>query len=129
MEDYSEGKKRGRRRKPPPKDTEQPTLWQTPTSDIKGMARNPDRPTSIRAAEQTLSSRDRVKAMVYHAFRENGAMTDGELEQLPQFQGIAINSVRKRRTDLLQEGKLEATGARRGHPDRPNSQMMVWKLK
>jgi len=106
-----------------------PKEKQTPPDHLKGLARSPDRATSIAAAEKAASSREQLKARVLAAFREHGDMNDGELELLPEFAGIPINSVRKRRTDLLQDGLLEASGSRRGHPLRPSSQMTVWRLK
>jgi hypothetical protein len=97
--------------------------------DVRGMVRNPDRETSVAAAENVATSREAMKAVVLEAFKTHGEMTDGELELLPEFNGKAINSVRKRRTDLLQDGSLEWTGEKRAHPDRPKSLMMVWRVR
>ncbi|MBA3645326.1 MAG: hypothetical protein H0W63_04045 [Gemmatimonadaceae bacterium] len=109
-------------------DERQLAMFDAPPPEVRGMARNPDRPTSIEAAKSVLSTRARVKAMVFQAFKDHGPLTDAELGRLPEFQGIAYTSVSKRRTDLVVEGRLEATGERRGHPDRPNSKLMVWAL-
>lgn len=105
-----------------------PPAKQPLPAHLRGLARNPDRATSLIAAEKATSTRERMKAMVFQAFQEHGELTDGELELLPQFDGMAINSVRKRRTDLLQDGSLEPAGYRRGHPERPTSMMTVFRI-
>lgn len=96
---------------------------------LRTMHRAVDPPTAVAAAEGTRKSAGKLKAQVLVAFREFGAMTDGELELLPRFRGKPINSVRKRRTDLCREGYLEDSGETRGHPNRPRSQMIVWRLR
>lgn len=153
MEDYRDpaDKKRGRGRKAPPQpehgepslfdplepdcdcnpEGHQSTCWKVratfaPTP-LHTAHRHPDRETSVEAAEKAVERSQRLKAQVYEAFKKHGAMTDAELAQLPQFQGVPYTSVSKRRTDLVQAGLLEDSGETRGHPERPNSKMMVWR--
>jgi hypothetical protein len=47
-------------------------------------------------------------------------MTDGELENLPVFAHYGPSTVRKRRSELYQAGRVAETGARRG-------KMNVWR--
>ncbi len=133
MEDYREfNQKRGRGRKArPQQENTEPSLFDQPRfapTDPRTAHRHPDKETSVEAAERATRGSQRLKALIYEAFVELGPMTDGELEKLERFAAVpAINSIRKRRTDLLQEGRIEDAGERRGHPDRPNSRMIVWR--
>lgn len=105
--------------------SELPLFAPTP---IQTMVRSDDPSTCWRSAEAAKSGSVKLKERVFQAFKDFGSMTDGELEKLDRFQGECINSIRKRRTDLSREGKLQYAGYTRGHPDRPQSMMMVWTL-
>lgn len=103
---------------------------QLPPPHLKKRARSPDRETSIEAAEKAHGAGPRLRQEILEAFRTHGPMNDGELELLPELAWVnAQNSIRRTRTTLLQDGLLEASGFRRGHPHRPESPMTVWKLK
>ncbi len=105
-----------------------PSLFDAPT-DLQTMHRHPDRETSVQAAIVAQGSSQRLKQRVYEAFKELGPMTDAELGSLPRFEGLPFTSVSKRRTDLVKVELLEDSGDKRGHPDRPSSEMIVWRRK
>lgn len=117
----------------------QATLFDTPPAyvrpkrtpvaagELKGMVRHPDHDTSILAAESARERKERVKNQIYQALLDRGPMTDGELSQL--FPKHPVSSIAKRRGDLTREDppRVIATDARRGHPLRPDSMMIVWR--
>jgi hypothetical protein len=60
---------------------------------------------------------------VLDALEMYGPMTDEQLEQLPQFKSFGPSTIRKRRSELYQMGRL------RRHGERQNSRgryMVVW---
>jgi len=110
------------------KDTETGDLFYHPPN-IKGMVRRADHSTSVSAAVGVVKrDKSKLQAEVLAAFHELGPMTDGELEALPRFSQYAYSTVRKRRTELYQNGDLVDTGERRiSVPS--HSAMKVWRLK
>ena len=92
----------------------------------KEMVRRPDYDTSISAANSLVPKRNKLQIEVLDAFRELGAMTDEELEQLPRFERYTYSTVRKRRTELFQRGEIEIVG------DKLNShgsRMKIWNVR
>lgn len=90
-------------------------------SDVQGMVRDPDHGTSIAAAGKQVSGRKELQQKVAKAFMVYGPMTDGEIEKLPIFKDYGPSTVRKRRSELYQEGILLKTKERR-------NSMSVWEL-
>lgn len=89
-----------------------------PTPD---MHRKRDHETSIDASERIAKScKTELQSAILEKLIELGPMTDGELESLPVFSHYGPSTVRKRRSELFQDGKVEKTGELR---DRMN----VWK--
>jgi hypothetical protein len=86
------------------------------------MHRRDDMQTAIDASERVAPCRQVLQQQILTAFRARGAMTDGELEQLPQFADYRPSTVRKRRSELYQAGSVIATLDRRDG-------MTVWKAK
>lgn len=85
------------------------------------MHRKVDHATSIVASEIIARScKTELQAAILAKLIELGPMTDGELENLPVFSHYGPSTVRKRRSELFQDGKVEKTGELR---DRMN----VWK--
>jgi hypothetical protein len=108
----------------------QPELpWSAPRPverepDITGMTHRGDPSTSREAATAVARRRTELHAAVLAAFRLHGRMTDEELEKLPQFQTYGPSTIRKRRSELFQQGALVAVG------DRVNSRgrkMVIWE--
>jgi len=89
---------------------------------IVGMARGPDHGTSIQAAVRVERKRSDLQEWIVSALRANGPMTDRELEQLPEFSLYAPSTVRKRRSELWDDGRgvLVKVGVRDG--------LTVWKV-
>lgn len=63
----------------------------------------------------------RLHSEVMGALLTNGAMTDRELERLPQFDKYGPSTIRKRRSELYQAGALVAEGKRDG--------LTIWRAK
>lgn len=94
--------------------------------DITGMVRSGDHGTSVMAAESVAESMSELQQKVYSALKTYGPLTDEELESLPQFARFAYSTVRKRRTDLYQNGAVFKIGEKLNSRRR---QMIVWGLK
>jgi hypothetical protein len=77
------------------------------------MVRVPDHQTSIDAAKAILPCRTVLQQQIVTALLARGPMTDGELENLEQFSGYGPSTVRKRRSELLQDGRVVWTGKTR----------------
>ncbi len=75
--------------------------------------RVPDHETSIAAAKSILPCRTVLQQQIVNALIARGPMTDGELERLPMFADYGPSTVRKRRSELYQDGRVVPTGARR----------------
>jgi hypothetical protein len=94
--------------------------------DLSGMFHADDPHTSVEAAAAVARKRTELHARVLQAFSEHGRMTDEDLELLPEFRDFGPSTIRKRRSELYQQGALEAVG------DRVNSRhrkMLVWAIK
>lgn len=92
-----------------------------PQFSTPDMHRKMDHATSIDAAERVAKScRTELQGAIYDKLIELGPMTDGELENLPQFSHYAPSTVRKRRSELFQDGRVAETGDKR-------DRMKVWK--
>jgi hypothetical protein len=106
--------------------TRPPDLF-TPPKELDGMVRVPDRSTSIDAATAVRKVLSDLHLAILEAFRQKGPMNDGELELLEGFEKYAYSTVRKRRTELVEMGKLVDSGLRRPGPGR-STNMIVWEL-
>lgn len=93
--------------------------------DISGMVHRDDPATSIDAAHVIERKRTELHERVITAFRDHGAMTDEDLELLPEFHGFGPSTIRKRRSELVQARVLVAVGERRNSRNR---KMLVWKV-
>jgi hypothetical protein len=78
------------------------------------MFRDADPPTSKAAAEKVIPILTRIQALVLSAYRLHGPMTAKECERLPAFAEYGFSTVRKRISELVQLGRLVATGVERG---------------
>ena len=67
-----------------------------------------DHQTSITAAKKILPRLSELHEKVLRAM--NTPKTDKELERLPEFSGYGFSTIRKRRSELFQAGRLEETG-------------------
>lgn len=86
------------------------------------MHRARDMQTAIDASERVAPCRKVLQQQIMTAFRARGPMTDGELENLPQFKDkFKPSTVRKRRSELYQDGQVVATLDRRDG-------MTVWDI-
>lgn len=84
------------------------------------MVRIPSHDTSVQAAKAVLPCRTVLQQQILSALIARGPMTDGELENLPQFADYGPSTVRKRRSELYHDGRVRPTGETR---DRMN----VWE--
>lgn len=85
----------------------QPNLFDSP------MTRLIDHSTSIEAAQKVATCRTKLQAEILSLLLVRD-MTDGELERLPQFEAYSPSTVRKRRSELYQSGRVVWTGEKRG---------------
>lgn len=85
------------------------------------MHRKVDHATSIDASERIAKScKTELQSAILEKLIELGPMTDGELENLPVFSHYGPSTVRKRRSELFQDGKVEKT-------DAVKARMTVWR--
>lgn len=85
------------------------------------MHRKTDHQTSIDASERIAKScKTELQREIWRILRNAGPMTDGELERMDCFSHYAPSTVRKRRSELYQDGRLAETGEVR-------SRMKVWR--
>jgi hypothetical protein len=83
-------------------------------------------PTSQAAAASIAPVRTALHLAVLEALRAGGPMTDEQLEQLPQFSLCGPSTIRKRRSELAQQGAVRHSG------DSVNSRgrtMRVWAIQ
>jgi len=85
-------------------------------------ARRLDPPTCVAPSDQKLTD---LHNQVLDAFDEYGAMTDEQLEQLPQFKGYGPSTIRKRRSELYLMGQLVRIAERTNSRGR---RMVVWGI-
>lgn len=90
-----------------------------------GMVRSADHETSVQAAQVVKAGLSTLQGLVMAAFKRISSMTDGELEDLPEFRHFAYSTVRKRRTELYQKGLLFKTDERKTEG---RSNMAVWAV-
>ena len=100
--------------------------WEAEQMELLGMVRNPDHETSIEAAKELVPKLGQIHQKVLDAFLEHGEMTDGELENLPQFSSYGPSTIRKRRSELYQSGRLVDTG--RTRENERGKSMVIWRL-
>lgn len=84
----------------------------TPTRLLRGMVRGEGSLTSQRGAVDVLGKRAWVKRAILMAIATEGPATDAELENRSEFAACGPSSVRKRRSELYQAGKLRDVGVR-----------------
>lgn len=82
--------------------------------DLLGMHRRADHETSVESARVVDGFRNALQAEIHAILLSGGPMTDGELEHLPQFAHYGPSTVRKRRSELFQDGRIYDTGTKRG---------------
>ena len=93
--------------------------------DVRGMTHRADPLTSRRAAERIAPKRTALHTRVLAAFATHGPMTDETLERLPDFAAYGPSTIRKRRSELYQQGAVQAAGEAtnsRGH------RMVIWRV-
>jgi len=95
-----------------------------PAHDISGMVHAGDPHTSIDAAVVIEQRRTELYQKVLAAFAR-GRMTDEELEELPEFRAYGPSTIRKRRSELYQQGALVVVGECRNSRGR---KMLIWDL-
>lgn len=85
-----------------------------PQFNTPDMHRKNDHQTAIDAAERIAKTcKTELQTAVYEALVARGPMTDGELERLDIFAHYSPSTVRKRRSELFQAGRVAKTDARR----------------
>lgn len=94
--------------------------------DITGMVHADDPHTSIDAAIVIASRRNELHGKVLAAFARYGAMTDEELENLPEFHDYGPSTIRKRRSELFQQHAIVAVGEAVNTRGR---KMLIWSEK
>ena len=94
---------------------------------LKSMVRHGDYATS-RAAALALEPRlSALQSDIMAALRHHGALTDEQLERLPEFRAYAPSTVRKRRTELRQIGRIYASKEKRPN-ERGSAVLTVWRV-
>lgn len=101
--------------KPLPLDAPLPSLFdretmQTPARKIVGMVRSDSPIESQRGAADVLPKLTEIQALVMASITQYGPLNDRELESLPCFKGLAPSTARKRRSELVQQGRLVKVG-------------------
>lgn len=92
----------------------------TPTAEIRGMVRGTDAIESQRAAVSQVKGLTHKQALVLALLERHGALTDHELEHLPEALVLlptgrrmyAETTLSKRRCELVQLGKVRHVGRR-----------------
>lgn len=92
---------------------------------LRRMVHRHDPPTSLESAAVVARKLTVLHGYVLQAFREQGPMTDEDVEQLPQFADFGPSTIRKRRSELYQAGRLAAVGERRNSRNR---RMVIWAI-
>lgn len=93
----------------------------------KDMVRRGDHATSRAAALAVEPRLSELQADIMRALEHHGALTDEELERLPEFSRLAPSTVRKRRTDLLKMGRVRALKEKRMNAH-GTAAMCVWQV-
>lgn len=98
-----------------------PTQMELTDAPVRApMARRDDHDTSVAAAKAIEPELSELQMKVLTALEIYEAMTDGELEKLERFDGCRPSTVRKRRSELYQNGLVVKAGRRDG--------MTVWAV-
>jgi len=92
---------------------------------IHGMVRTGDPMTCISAADTIQRKASALHQAITEEIFRRGPMTDQELEDLGRFKAYAYSSVRKRRTELVQNGSLVCVGVRK---NKRGNMMQIWEL-
>lgn len=77
--------------------------------DLRGLIHTADWGTSVAAAVHQKEHRSVLQNRI-EVILQTAALTDEELRLLPEFSHYAESTVRKRRTELLQQKRVEAVG-------------------
>jgi len=93
-------------------------------ADITGMVHADDPYTSIAAATVIIQRRTELHEKVLQAFAAHGAMTDEQLETLPEFHDYGPSTIRKRRSELFQQHALVPIGEAVNTRGR---KMLIWR--
>lgn len=102
-------------------DEHQPGLFE----DLRGMVHRGDPMTCFESAAVIKRKANQLHEQVSKAFAVHGAMTDEELEQLPEFRGYGPSTIRKRRSELYQAHRLRCVSYRNNSRGR---RMVVWAI-
>lgn len=99
--------------------TPEPDLFapvlETPTRLIRGKVRGTDPIESQAAAVAVLPKLTAIQTAIMHALASHPfGLTAKEIEQMPDFRGLAPSSARKRCTEMCQSGHVVRTEQRRG---------------
>jgi hypothetical protein len=82
--------------------------------NLRRMAHRGGLATERDAARRILPQLSTLHRAVLEALQDHGALNDRELEQLPRFAQYGPSTIRKRRSELYQAGRLVADGKRDG---------------
>lgn len=77
------------------------------------MTRKVDPATSVEAAAVVAPELGKIQRLVLEAFRIHGPMTARTAERLPVFSDYGFSTIRKRISELAQDGLLEEYGVDR----------------
>ena len=103
-----------------------PTMFPVRSEDdIQGMVHHDDPHTSVEAAIVIARKRTELHERVLQAFRDCGPMTDERLEELSRFEDYGPSTIRKRRSELYQDGVLVIVGEAMNSRGRT---MFLWGL-
>lgn len=86
----------------------------------RGMVRNSNPETSVKAAVKVIAKQSKLHEAILSVLKSEGPLNDRELENRPEFWTYAPSTVRKRRTELYQAGLVESCGEKDG--------LTVWRV-
>lgn len=95
-----------RRRSSKPKDESTGDMFAAP------LHRKTDGEASRDAAERVMPKMNDLRRRVLDAIKRNGPITALEMEELPEFYGMAPTTVRKRCSELVQMGAVKENGVK-----------------
>lgn len=101
----------------------QPSLFDD--GEIRGMVHRDDPQTSVEAARDINQCKTELHKQVLQAFTTHGPMNDHQLENLAEFRHYGPSTIRKRRSELYQAGRLRETGTGRNPRGK---KMIIWGL-
>ena len=94
--------------------------------ELVGLVRRPEYETSIEGATTIAPRRSQLQLRVLRSFAIYGPMTDEELRAIPEFEHMAESTVRKRRTELFQQGLVNPIGKK---PNSRGRNMLIWSIR